>query len=83
MRALETGRYVVQATNDGVTSLINPQGQTMASLPRNEQVVLKGSVYGIEGQTPWLKYGLLPVIFIALLFALLALVMYAYRRIST
>ncbi|MDA0911214.1 MAG: apolipoprotein N-acyltransferase [Proteobacteria bacterium] len=80
MRAIETGRYVIQATNNGVTSIINPEGQTIASLPRNEQAVLKGKVYGMEGQTPWMVYGLLPVTLLSLLFLLMALIVYLYQR---
>ncbi|WP_440615605.1 apolipoprotein N-acyltransferase [Cysteiniphilum sp. 6C5] len=83
MRAIETGRYVIQATNNGVTSIINPEGQTIASLPRNEQTVLKGKVYGMQGQTPWMVYGLLPVIFLSILFMLIALIAYLYQRRRT
>ena len=35
MRALETGRFVVRATNDGVTAIIGPSGQPTAVLPRH------------------------------------------------
>ncbi|WP_116963566.1 apolipoprotein N-acyltransferase [Fastidiosibacter lacustris] len=73
MRAIETGRFVIQATNNGVTSIINPKGQTIVSLPRNKQAVLKGNIEAIQGNTPWMKYGLLPILFLSLLFIVITL----------
>ncbi|WP_119327986.1 apolipoprotein N-acyltransferase [Cysteiniphilum halobium] len=83
MRAIETGRYVIQATNNGVTSIINPKGQTIASLPRNKQAILKGKVYGMTGQTPWTIYGLLPITLLSLLFMVIALIICIYKRKRT
>lgn len=83
MRAIETGRYVIQATNNGVTSIINPQGQTIASLPRNEQAVLKGKIYAMEGRTPWMTYGLLPVICLSLLFIFTSLATHLYFKANS
>lgn len=40
MRALETGRYMLRATNNGVTAVINSQGQVMSSLPQYTAGVL-------------------------------------------
>ena len=40
MRALENGRWLLRATNDGVTSVIDPIGRVTASLPSFEQDVL-------------------------------------------
>ena len=40
MRALENGRWLLRATNDGVTSVIDPIGRITASLPSFQQDVL-------------------------------------------
>ena len=40
MRALENGRWLLRATNDGITSVIDPAGRITASLPSYEQSVL-------------------------------------------
>ena len=74
MRAIETGRFVVQATNNGVTSIINQHGHIIARLPYNQQSVLTGVVQPMKGQTLWLKYGLLPLCLLTLLFIITALI---------
>lgn len=61
MRALETGRYLVRATNNGVTSIINPRGEIMAKLPQFKRAVLSGTVREMRGETPWMRFGLLPI----------------------
>lgn len=56
-RALELGRYMVRATNTGMTAIINPQGQITALLPRNSTQVLEGEIEGYRGQTPYMRMG--------------------------
>ena len=80
MRAIETGRYMIQATNNGVSSIISPTGNTIASLARNKQAVLKGKIYGMKGETPWMKYGLIPVLMLSFLFVFLTCIIYILRR---
>ena len=72
MRAIETGRYVVQATNNGISSIINPKGKVIARLPQNVQAVLGGRITPMQGTTPWLKYGLYPMILLGIFFMLIA-----------
>ena len=57
MRALETGRYMLRATNTGVTSVIDHSGQVIAEAPRFETHVLKTKVIPMKGQTPYVFYG--------------------------
>lgn len=40
LRAIENHRYLVRATNDGVTTLIDPYGRVLEKLPRHRQMVL-------------------------------------------
>jgi apolipoprotein N-acyltransferase len=44
MRALEAGRWMIRATNNGVTGLINPFGQITAQIPQFERGILYGEV---------------------------------------
>lgn len=71
MRALETGRPMLRATNDGVTALIAHDGTLSATLPQFRAGVLTGTVQPRVGQTPYVRFGNGPVLAIA--FAALAL----------
>ena len=72
MRALESGRWMVRATNNGITALIDPQGRVTSRLPSFEQGVLSGSVQGMQGQTPWQQLGNWPLASLCLLLLLWA-----------
>jgi apolipoprotein N-acyltransferase len=65
LRALEAGRYLIRAANDGITALIGPQGQIVASLPGFQQAVLKGEVTPMSGLTPYARWGNYPVLIAA------------------
>jgi apolipoprotein N-acyltransferase len=71
MRALETGRPMLRATNDGVTALIAHDGTLTATLPQFQAGVLAGTVQPRVGHTPYVRFGNGPVLLIA--FAALAL----------
>jgi len=62
MRALETSRPMLRATNTGMTGVIDPQGRTLASLPPHRAAVLDISVQGQRGLTPYSSMGNLPVL---------------------
>jgi apolipoprotein N-acyltransferase len=57
MRALETGRMMLRATNTGVTSIIGPDGRVLQMLPQHEEGVLTGMVQGYIGSTPYVRWG--------------------------
>lgn len=40
LRAIENHRYLLRATNDGITAVIDPCGRVVSSLPRHKQAVL-------------------------------------------
>jgi apolipoprotein N-acyltransferase len=61
MRALETGRYLLMGTNDGVTAIINSKGQIVQAAPTFETAVLHGVVQPMSGATPWVRIGIYPV----------------------
>ncbi len=56
MRALEAGRWMIRATNNGVTVLINPFGEITEQVPSFQQAVLYGEVTPMQGLTPYLRY---------------------------
>jgi apolipoprotein N-acyltransferase len=57
MRAAEAGRYLLRSTNTGLTAVIDPFGRVVARLPQFEAGVLKASVQGFTGQTPYARWG--------------------------
>ena len=57
MRALETGRMMLRATNTGVTSIIAADGRVLQMLPQHEEGVLTGMVQGYSGSTPYVRWG--------------------------
>lgn len=81
MRSLETGRWMVRATNTGISALIDPQGQVTARTPQFAQAVLRGEIIPMQGSTPFVRWGAWPVWLLSVL-GLLALLLYkiAERR---
>jgi len=73
MRALETGRPMLRATNDGVTALIAHDGTLLGQLPQFQPGVLTGVVEPRTGLTPYVRTGNAPLL------ALLALAVAAAR----
>jgi apolipoprotein N-acyltransferase len=57
MRALETGRFMLRATNTGVTAIVDPGGAVAARLPAFTEGVLEGEVGGRTGATPYVRFG--------------------------
>lgn len=66
MRALEAGRWMIRATNNGVTALIDPLGQITRQVPQFQRAVLQGEVSAMQGLTPYLRYGSWPLISLCL-----------------
>ncbi|MBZ0068872.1 MAG: apolipoprotein N-acyltransferase [Thiobacillus sp.] len=62
MRALETGRMMLRATNTGVTAIIDAQGHVLASLPLFQPGSLSGTIQGYAGSTPYVRWGNRPVL---------------------
>ena len=62
MRALENGRSMVRATNNGVTALIDHRGRVTGSLPQFTPGVLRGEPEVRSGETPFHRYGSYPLL---------------------
>lgn len=65
-RALETGRYMLRATNTGVTAVIDPKGRVVDQAPVHEEAVLEADVQGYGGETPYVRWGNVPALLLAL-----------------
>ena len=57
-----SNRYQVVANNSGLSSLINNQGDIIHALPAHTSGILKGTIYALEGRTPWMILGDKPVL---------------------
>jgi apolipoprotein N-acyltransferase len=67
MRALETARPLLRATNTGVTAIVDERGRVLARLPIMTAGVLEGEVQGKSGSTPFVRWGNAPVLLLAAL----------------
>jgi apolipoprotein N-acyltransferase len=74
MRALETGRFLVRATNTGISAIVGPDGALRQRSPQFKVHVLRGDVTPLTGLTPYARVGDWPVIILALLALVSAIV---------
>lgn len=56
-RAKEAGRYMIRATNTGVSAIIDHNGQIVSELPQFVRATLTGSIATVEGNTPYVMNG--------------------------
>ena len=70
MRALEGGRYLLRATNTGLTAVIGPHGEVIAQAPAFVATALTASVVPLAGATPYVLWRDWPLSF--LIFGVLA-----------
>jgi apolipoprotein N-acyltransferase len=62
MRALENGRFVLRSTNNGITAIVDPAGRVTAQLPQFQAGVLTGDFHSMSGQTPYARFGTVPLL---------------------
>jgi apolipoprotein N-acyltransferase len=72
MRALETGRPMLRATNTGVTAIIDSAGHVVAAAPEFTTTKVSGQVRGYQGSTPYVLFGNYGVLVLALAMLLIA-----------
>lgn len=56
MRALEFGRPLLRATNNGITAVVDHQGQFIARVPQFQEIVLNAEVPLVTGKTPYSQW---------------------------
>jgi apolipoprotein N-acyltransferase len=79
MRALEAGRWMIRATNNGVSALIDPKGVIAVTVPQFQQAVLRGTVVPMQGLTPYLRWQSWPLTLLCVLCLMIAVL---HRRLQ-
>ncbi|MDP1605259.1 MAG: apolipoprotein N-acyltransferase [Rhodocyclaceae bacterium] len=79
LRALETGRMMLRATNTGITAAIAPDGRVLAALPAFTAGALQIEAQGFTGLTPYSRWGNALALLLAICACLPALIQ-AYRQ---
>jgi apolipoprotein N-acyltransferase len=80
-RALETGRYMLRATNTGMTAIIDDGGGIVRVAPQFETAALTGTLQGYTGTTPYVRWG--NALALAVSLAMLgAALLVAHRRVG-
>jgi apolipoprotein N-acyltransferase len=72
MRALETGRPMLRATNTGATAIIDPKGNIVKQMPHYTAGSLEATVQGYGGMTPYILLGNSLVVVLSLLMLIAA-----------
>lgn len=67
MRALENGRWLLRATNNGVSAIVDERGIIRARLPQFEAGVLRGEYRRMRGLTPYARLGDWPLLAVLLI----------------
>lgn len=73
MRAKEAGRYLLRATNTGVTAIIDARGQMVRTAPLFQEAELTGEILPMQGATPYVRFGDAPLVAIMLVLLGLAI----------
>ncbi|HWM27185.1 MAG TPA: apolipoprotein N-acyltransferase, partial [Woeseiaceae bacterium] len=66
VRAVEAGRYVVRATNNGISAFIGPRGELLQIAPQFRYATLTMDVLPMEGRTLYAMLGNWPIVTLAL-----------------
>lgn len=73
MRALETSRYLLRATNTGISAIIGPLGELQGRSALQQQDVLHGEILPLSGMTPYAWTGNLTVLMMLLVTLILSI----------
>lgn len=79
MRAIETGRYMLRATNTGMTGVVDVRGTVVALAPTFRRETVTAEVRGYAGATPFVRMGNAAAIAIALACILIPLAVTTVR----
>jgi apolipoprotein N-acyltransferase len=66
MRAKETGRPMLRATNTGISAIIDHDGRIVQQSPQFEIAVVTGPVIPMQGATPYVRMGNVPVVILSM-----------------
>lgn len=79
MRALESGRYMLRATTNGISAVIDARGEIVAQAAQFREDVVVAAFQPMTGATPYVRWGNYPVV-IALLLVLAWPALRGWRR---
>ena len=79
-RALETGRYMMRATNTGMTGVVDHRGNVVEVAPQFSTAAVTTRVQGYAGATPYVRIGNPPVLALCALVLVVALWWSTRRR---
>jgi apolipoprotein N-acyltransferase len=79
LRAMETGRWVLQAAPTGFTAIITPDGEVIDRTAVSEQAVVQGTVETRTGETLYTRWGDWPMALLALALVLGARLLHRRR----
>ncbi len=79
MRALETGRYLVRATNTGLTGFVGPDGRIIKQAPIFVTTTLTENILPMAGMTPYARFGD-NAVFLLLIF--LVLILFGFQKLK-
>lgn len=71
MRALETGRVLLRATNTGISAIIDERGRLLGTSPQFKQAILTDEIVPRSGTTPFVRWGNHAVVVLAVSMLLL------------
>lgn len=57
LRAIENGKPMIRSTNDGITAIIDHNGNVTAAIPQYQPGILRGQVTPYSGKTLYSRYG--------------------------
>lgn len=80
LRALENGKPLLRATNDGITAVVDSRGRVSAQLPQFGPGVLRARVTPHRGATPFSRYHSMPVVLCCAALLLFAAAVHRPRR---
>lgn len=82
LRALETGRMMLRATNTGMTAIIDTDGSVLGTLEPFTRGVLRGEVRAYQDSTPYVTWGNWPTILFSFLMVVIVLIL-GFRKNPT
>jgi apolipoprotein N-acyltransferase len=81
LRAVETGRYLIRATNTGISAIVSPDGKIIKMSELFKRQILTGEVSLVNSNTFWVKYkGILFYCFLTVFVALVIFYEKSFRR---